>query len=183
MAYNTATFSLEYEQSTQISLGHRSRSGRVAHLDGERRYRRCFKVNGDDAGGIVHRAIHTVACETAKAVVEGKHVLVAEVQVGVESNNRDGIGHDARLQIDRVRVAIIVADELVDLLSFQVFVERRLVRYQRAFVHLDGDSPEQREVVFHLAVLFSIGRTDLTFSWIDRRHALAAGVNARVLWE
>ena len=102
------------------------------------------------------------------AVVKGVcHFLVGEVGQRIKPDDRQRIGLDSRLQLNRVALFIVVADQRVRLLLLHVFIERRLVGDQCALIHLDSNSPEEREVVFHLAIVVCAGGAGFKLSRID----------------
>ena len=77
---------------------------------------------------------------------------------------------DARRKLHGVEIFQAVAVQHVSLLLRQILVERRLICDQRALVQLDGNSPEKREVIFHLAVVLRVGRAAFKMHWVNGRH-------------
>ena len=62
-----------------------------------------------------------------------------------------------------IEVLQAVTVQYILALLLKILIKRRLAGDESAFVHLDGNSPEEREVVFHLEVA---GRTRWT--WLGR---------------
>src|SRR5947209_1499984 len=114
------------------------------------------------------------------SIIEGIHVLIAGIQGRVQSDDGERIGSNAGLQRNGVDIFLIVANQGVALLLLQEFIERSLIGDQSALIHLDGNAPEQREVVFHLRVLNGIAGAALGLGRINHLRRAAVGIRANV---
>ena len=170
------------KQPAQLPRGHRRCAHGVADLDGEGADRRHSELHRQRAAGVINdSAVKTYAHHASIAVVKGVcHFLVGEVRQRIKPDDGQRIGLNSRGQLNGVALFIVVADQRVRLLLLHVFIERSLVGDQCALIHLDRNSPEEREVVFHLAIVVCAGGAGFKRGGIDIGHRAAIGGGADV---